>query len=337
MGMTSMFSGIEPIEGKFPTITALSERFNRQSEAVTMSIINSHPWHIPADDKTWLRARDKLSIYGTEYYDKATEEERRRLSILEIGTWWQGFVMFERFVTEYYLRVINDGNFAAFPTIVEYMHHFCREEINHSMVFEKAMMHFAVEPFPRMDQMSVADTYVTYGKDEYPLTNIYLTLIIEWIADLYQRMDIGPETHPLCVAVVKEHQKEEARHIAWAQEMIKSLCREQPRFLEEARQFSAPFMRGFLDGGVTNIECFNRIGFKDPAFADQEKLIETLIASPHRQKLHQKLMKPVFDFMLESAIYNPEDHQLWVGAGFEEDVANAFQRKEERRRMVEPR
>lgn len=330
MGMYNGLVDIVSREAEFPELIKLTERFNRQSEEVTMHLTKSHPWDIPADDKTWLRARDKLSINGTEFFDLATEDEKRRLSILEMGTWWQGFLIFERIVTEYYCKLINDGSLSAFPEVVEYIHHFCREEINHSMVFEKAMRHFSVEAFPRPENMNLEDTYNKTPPTEIPLFNIYLTLVVEWVADLYQRMDVGDETHPLAVAVVKEHQKEEARHIAWAQQMCKSLSHEQDSFLAETRQMSAPFMRGFLDTGVVNMECYARVGFEHPEFQNIEKLCMAVIGAPRRRELHQQMMKPVFDFWLDAEIYHPDFHSIWVNADFGEDIETAKERRAQR-------
>jgi para-aminobenzoate N-oxygenase AurF len=304
-------------------LATLSAQLTAASEARQMSITSSHPWDEPVTSDTWLRARDKLSIYGTPYFDLATPQEIQRLSVLELGTWWNGFIVFERLVTEYYMRLINQGTFRELPEVERYMHHFCREEINHVLVFEKGLRRFGVDWFPVPESMT--DFYVdNSASGKYPLMNVYLTLVIEWIADLYQRTDVdGDEVCQFAKTVVREHTREEARHIAWAQQMIVSLAGEVPGFLDQAQQFTPMFVRQFLDSGITNVDCFERVEFKDPAFRDVESLLVTLIDSPHRKRIHQKMMKPVFKFFCSSGIYQRDYHDLWVDAGFAEDLADA--------------
>ena len=326
-GSIGRLPGVEVREDAFPRLIDVTERFNQLSESSTMSIISSHPWDVSKDENTWLRGREKISLHGTKYFDLATEDEKRRLSIEEMGTWWTGFLVFENIVTEYYMKLVNDGCFAAFPTVVEYMHHFCREEINHAMVFQKAMAHFGIAPFPRLENFNLLDTYAPWKEGELPVFNVYLTLIIEWIADLYQRIDLGPESHPLAVTVVREHQKEEARHIAWGQEMVRSLMAEQESCLPDIQQITPGFIRSFLDTAVTNFECYDRVGFADPAFQDVEALCEAVINNDSRKQIHQQLMKPVFDYWLDVGVYNSEHHRLWVNAGFEEDLVAAQERR----------
>ncbi len=330
--MRSGFPGVEIVEGKYPALVSIAERFNRQSEQETMHPVTSHPWTEPNTEDTWLRAKTKVSLYNTPYWELAKEEEIRQLGIYEMATWWQAFLVFEHFVTEYYMKLISDGTFAGFPTVVEYMHHFCREEINHSMCFEKAMAHFNVDPFIRTESMNFDDTYVKNPPGKYPLINVFLTFMVEWVADQYQRNDItnpdgtwAEEVHPISVAIVKEHSREEARHIAWGKEMIKSLADEVPGFMGELQAFTPNFLRGFVDSGVTNIEGFQRIQFHHPAFKDEEKLIETVINSEYRKGLHLEMLKPVFKFFLKSGIYDRKHHDLWVNAGWAASLDAAFE------------
>ena len=303
----------------------LSKKLSYASSLRQMSIVGDHPWEEPQSEQLWLRAPEKLSLYGTPYLKLASEAELRQLSRLELGSWWHGFIVFERLVTEYYMRLINKGVFAQFPEVVDYMHHFCREELNHCLVFEKAMRHFGVPMFEVPDAMT--DFYVDNGESgKYPLVSVYLTLVIEWIADLYQRMDVdGKGISPLATAVVREHTREEARHIAWAQEMIRSLAHEVPEFLESARQYTPVFVRQFVDAGVCNVECFQRVEFKHPAFQDTETLIREVIDNPHRRQLNRGLLSPVMRFFVEAGIYDDAYADLWESANFGDDIRAARQ------------
>ncbi|MEO8180472.1 MAG: diiron oxygenase [Deltaproteobacteria bacterium] len=306
-------------------LISLSKKLSHASCERQMSILGDHPWDEPKSDQLWLRAPEKLSLHGTPYFQLATEGELRRLSTLELASWWHGFIVFERLVTEYYMRLINQGVFAEFPEVVDYMHHFCREELNHCLVFDKAMQHFGVPTFEVPDAMT--DFYVDNADSgKYPLVSVYLTLLIEWIADLYQRMDTdGKGVSRLASTIVKEHTREEARHIAWAQEMIRTLARDVPEFLESARQFTPVFVRQFVDAGVANVECYQRVEFKAPAFRDVETLVAQVIDNPHRRQLNRSLLRPVMRFFVEVGIYDDAYSELWQSANFAEDIRVAKQ------------
>jgi len=222
----------------------LLAKLNKVSEANMMHQLLDHPWDVPRVN-CWLKKRENLSIYGTSFYELATEDELMRLSMQETGAWWNTFIIFENLVSEYYLKIINHESLQQYPEVVRYMHHFCKEEVNHSMVFRKAMEHFNIEPFP------VPDNLKDFYKDnaslaDFPLKAIYLTIVIEWFAENNALLDLKNDfVSPLARAIAVEHHKEEARHIEWGKSMIREFYEHVPGFMEEAQEYTAPFMRGY--------------------------------------------------------------------------------------------
>ena len=314
----------------------LIDKLSAASEKRQMSVINDHPWDEELTSNTWLKKRSAISIYGTEYYDLATEEELRLLSIQELGSWWHGFILLERLGSEYYLNMINSGAFDDRPEIHSYLHHFIREEMTHSIVFYKAMEHFNIELFPDSELVSgffADNAKVKTGK--YPLMNVYLTVLIEWVADLIQRSDVnGDDVSPLAKAVVVEHGREEARHITWGCQTIMNLAHEDEAFLAYAREFTPIFLKDFFDQGVTNIECFNRVGFKHLAFQEEEKLIETVLNSENTRLRRIEILTPVIRYLVKSGIYHSDYDDLWEMTGLIEIVKLVKQQKEEKEVLV---
>jgi hypothetical protein len=125
---------------------------------------------------------------------------------------------------------------------------------------------------------------------------------------------------------VREHTREEARHIAWAQEMIKGLGDRVPETMDNIRQFTPVFVRQFVDAGVTNVQCFERMQFKDPAFHNMEELLEAVLTNEHRVRLNRELLRPVMDFFVEAGIYQPAYESLWHDAGFSDDIRASLSR-----------
>lgn len=308
--------GQQQNEQKQQRLFSLTRRLIEASEKGGMTTLAHHPWDIPVGDMPMLRKRERISIYGTPYWDLATEKEKQLLAREELVTWWSGFIGLEQLVIEYYMRVINKGTFAKLPHIEDYMKHFIKEELVHTMVFKKAVAYFGSEVYPMPEFMrSFYDDNA--GSGEYPLMSVYMTLLLEWMADLYQQLDVDADyVHPLAKAVVKEHWKEEMRHIKWGQNMVLGLAHTDPEFQTAVREFTPIYMRQLVDQGVTNIDCFNRVGMSHPAFQDHEALLDAVLYSEHRKQLNVELCLPMMRYFVTTGIYHPDYHDLWIDQGF---------------------
>ncbi|MDP9960565.1 diiron oxygenase [Chryseobacterium lathyri] len=310
-----------------PKFTLLLEKLNKASEKKQMSLLLDHPWDEPVES-AWLKKRENIAIYGTPYYDLATEEERRLLSVYETGSWWYTFIVFENLVSEYYMKIVNHGSLKKFPEVVKYIHHFCKEEIVHAMVFKKAMAHFQITPFP--SPLNLREIYShNAAMSEFPLKAIYLTILIEWLAENNAMEDCNSkEISPLSRAVAVEHHKEEARHIEWGKNMIREFIDMVPEFLKEAQESTAPMLRSMLDMSVCSIVVYSRVGFQNPAFRDYKKLIPAVLESENRQKINSRIMAPLMRYFLELGICDPNDDEnmkVWRDNRFEKDVEDAVE------------
>lgn len=306
-------------EPKKQRLFSLTRKLIETSERGGMTTLAHHPWDVEVGEP-WIRKKERISIYGTPYWDLATEDEKRRLALEETVSWWSGFIGLEQLVIEYYMRVVNHGTFAKLPHIEEYMKHFIKEELIHTLVFQKAISYYGSTVYPMPEFMrSFYDDNA--GTGDYPLMAVYMTMLIEWVADLYQQLDVDADyIHPLAAAVVREHWKEEVRHIKWGQNMIIGLADTDPEFQRGIREFTPIYMRQLVDQGVTNIDCFNRVGMAHPAFQDHEKLLETVLYSEHRKRLNVELCVPMVRYFVAAGIYDPAYHELWLEQGFGEEL-----------------
>jgi len=301
-------------------LTSVTERLIASSEKRPMSTLSDHPWDVVVTEPPYLRKKERISIYGTEYWDKASEEEIRRLSVEETITWWSAFVHLESLVVEYYMRELNDGAFKDLPLVRDYMTHFVKEELVHTLVFKKAIRYYEKDIYPMPEFLrSFYDDNAGTGK--YPLMAVYLTMVIEWIADQYQRLDVDADyVHPMAKTVVHEHWKEEMRHIKWGQSMIQSLIHTDDEFKRHAQELTPVYVRQLIDQGVTNVECFEKVGFADPAFQDTERLLDTVIYSKHRKNLNSELIRPLLHYFITSGVYDEAYCDIWEMQGFADDL-----------------
>lgn len=301
-------------------LNQVTERLIASSEKKSMSTLYSHPWDCPVSEPPFLRGKERISIYGTLFWDKATPEEIQKLSVEETISWWSAFVHLESLVVEYYMRELNNEAFSDLPVVRDYMKHFIKEELVHTLVFKKAITYFGSEIYPMPPFLrTFYDDNAGTGK--YPLMAVYLTMVIEWIADQYQRLDVQADyVHPMAKTVVNEHWKEEMRHIKWGQQMIQSLIGTDDEFRRHAQELTPLYVRQLIDQGVTNVDCFDRIGFADPAFSDHEGLLDAVLYSDHRKALNSELIRPLLYYFVQSGIYHPDYHDIWEMQGFADDL-----------------
>lgn len=309
-----------------PKFATLLDKLNIASERKQMSLLLDHPWDEP-NTGVWLKKRENIAIYGTRYYDLATEVERRMLSVYETGSWWYTFIVFENLVSEFYMKIVNHGSLKKFPEIVKYMHHFCKEEIVHAMVFRKAMNHFKVTPFPIA--LNLRDIYShNAAMSEFPLKAIYLTILIEWLAENNAMEDCNSkEISKLSRAIAIEHHKEEARHIEWGKNMIREFVDVVPEFLSEAKQITAPMLRSMLDMAVSSVVVYARVGFENPEFRNYKELIPTVLNSENRKLINSRIVAPMMRYFIEIGVCDPGDEanmKIWEANRFEEDVLEAI-------------
>ncbi|PWN70233.1 hypothetical protein C1631_009605 [Chryseobacterium phosphatilyticum] len=305
----------------------LLEKLNKASEKKQMSLLLDHPWDEPVEG-AWLKKRENIAIYGTPYYDLASEEERRLLSVYETGAWWYTFIVFENLVSEYYMKIVNHGTLKRFPDVVTYMHHFCKEEIVHAMVFRKAMTHFKITPFPI--PLNLREIYShNAAMSEFPLKAIYLTILIEWLAENNAMEDCNDKgISVLSRAVAVEHHKEEARHIEWGKNMIREFIDVVPDFLQEAQQITAPMIRSMLDMAVSSVVVYSRVGFENKAFRNYKDLIPTVLNSDNRKKINSRIVAPMMRYFVELGICDPqntENMKVWEEHGFGQDAIDALE------------
>ncbi|RMZ59980.1 hypothetical protein D1632_10305 [Chryseobacterium nematophagum] len=312
------------LSSKFST---LLEKLNKASEKKQMSLLLDHPWD-ESIEGVWLKKRENIAIYETPYYDLATEEERRLLSVYETGAWWYTFIVFENLVSEYYMKIVNHGTLKRFPEVVSYMHHFCKEEIVHAMVFRKAMTHFKITPFPI--PLNLREIYShNAAMSEFPLKAIYLTILIEWLAENNAMEDCNDKgISMLSRAIAVEHHKEEARHIEWGKNMIREFIDVVPTFIKEAQEITAPMIRSMLDMAVSSVVVYSRVGFENKAFRNYDDLIPTVLNSDNRKKINSRIVAPMMRYFVELGICDPsnvENMKIWQEYGFEDDVKDAVE------------
>ncbi|GAA14907.1 AurF N-oxygenase family protein [Gordonia alkanivorans] len=179
-------------------------------------------WDAPiVPGKPWL-PEHRVSLYGTELWDRMTDEERLTLNMHEAVAILSYGIFAEVGLSTNLLR----GVFANPDLIDDHMRYALAEvaeETRHSTMFGRIINLTGVEPYKRpkaLIKMLRMLGFVPLGPSMYAGT-----LLIEEVLDRLQREGMmDPDIQPHFRQMMKIHILEEARHITYArEELVRSI------------------------------------------------------------------------------------------------------------------
>lgn len=212
---TSENTGGAPGAAKATDREDIAKRLLRGSAKASFDPLIEIDWDAPLDlDKYALRP-ERVSLYGTELWDRLTEDQRRQLSRLEVASIATIGIWFETILMQMLVRHAYDRD----PTTnhVQYAYTEIADECRHSVMFAKMIEKLGASA-RRLDPVAH-----NLGRLFKTISNGPLTfagaLFVEEILDQIQREAMTDEQiEPLVRAVSRIHVVEEARHMRYARE-----------------------------------------------------------------------------------------------------------------------
>lgn len=199
---------------------------------------NSTPYHDPvakirwehlSQDHYWL-PEQAISLYGMPAFQNLSDAQRRRLSqyellnFIEAGLWLEGIFM------ERIARSLNPPRQERH--IVKYRLHELREEAGHSLMFLELLERSGLSlPYSSRSRLHFADVFGHYA----PLESVgfwMATTLGEEIPDRLNRYvrSNAAGVSPTIVEMCTMHVIDEARHIAYAREVLEQRLAALPRW-----------------------------------------------------------------------------------------------------------
>lgn len=174
-------------------------------------------WAAPEVPGLWAMQPERMSLYGTELWDRLTEEQRIELSKHEVASVASVGLWFEILLMQLLLKDVYRSD----PT--DARTHFALTEIadecRHSTMFGRAIGHFGVPAYgPRPQVRRLAKVFPLIARGAGAYASI---LIGEEPVDRWQREQMNDERiQPMVRMVSRIHVLEEARHVTFAREEL---------------------------------------------------------------------------------------------------------------------
>lgn len=174
-------------------------------------------WDAPLLDDKYFCPPERCSLYGTELWERLTEEQRIELSKHEVasvaglGVWFETILM-QMLLREYYRQDARDRHAQYALTEVG-------DECRHSVMFGRMIDRFGCpyyRPAGRDGWLGKFVASTAVGPRMYAAT-----LIAEEVLDTFQREAMADErVQPLVRMVSRIHVIEESRHVRYAREEL---------------------------------------------------------------------------------------------------------------------
>lgn len=280
------------------TIGSLVNSSNRGA----MEVDTVLPW-VTGPNRAMAPKRAEHSwIYGTSHWDVLTPEQRHELLWLETGRDVTAFIKLERFLPVLYVGLINRYRDALPTEIYDYMLIFSKEEIVHTLMFQRFMKAGGLPMI--QDSESPYKSFIENLNNIPPIYGVMFTLVVEWAAELNAVLCTQYDgCEPFTKQMFREHHLEEVRHIAFGRKLVEDYVA-QASTVERAK-FKEVF-RPIADAVYTEI-TYNRLicnftSFPFPVGAEDRDAIAAVRQSAHNQQINKLKFEEMESWLVEIGV-----------------------------------
>ena len=199
-------------------IEAVSDRLLASAAKLSRNAMEEIDWSQPMEPDKYGCSPEWSSLYGTDYWNELTEEQRISLtrhefaSIMCIGIWFE-MILQELVLTDQYAGDYHSSEFQF--ALVE-----IADECRHSLMFAKATEKMVGKTYLPAKPVVRGGRYFRYAaKQEVAYAGI---LVAEEILDVFQRGCMRDDRVLPFIRTVNEiHVLEESRHMKFAREQVR--------------------------------------------------------------------------------------------------------------------
>ena len=243
------------------------------------------PWAQGVNRAIAPKREDHSWIYGTEYWDRLTPEQRLELLWIENAQTPAAFIWLEEGLSPLFIRLLHNFN-GQFPEpIREYMMIFCKEEIVHTQMFRRYLKVAGLPLFKRPQFMD----FVVDVEKMHPIVGILITFLLEATAEEQAMRQEGPGIDPLTRQLYYEHHREEARHLAFGRWICESFCESAP---PQAKMMIGAALRATMSISIPrftyNPEISQYLSFDIGIDPNDQEAIDRVRRSPNNQRLNEE-------------------------------------------------
>jgi hypothetical protein len=257
-----------------PDLERKAERLLRSTAARAYDPDLDIDWSAPLVEDAPFIKPERSSLYGTEVWDRLTEQERLTLmrhegaSVMSVGLW------FEEILIRMLAKIAYEGD----PTSLRVQYAFAEiaEECRHSTMFARTIQKMGVPAYGvnrHVHRLGRVLPFLARGEVIWAAT-----LLGEEIPDRLQReMVEDPRLQPLMRMVNRIHIMEEARHIGFAREELAKEAANAPGWVRPIRRLLIAHIAFIVSRSLINPEVYRSIGL------DPKQTRKIALRNPHHQ------------------------------------------------------
>jgi hypothetical protein len=259
-------------------------------------------WAAPLAEGKGYLPPDKVSLYGTELWDRLTPEQRIELSKHEIGSTasvglWTEIVLMQLLAR--YAEGLDPCSPHAQYALTE-----IGDETRHSIMFAKALTRFGVPAYgpPKV----VRDLSPVFKNIVGGAAMFASVLVVEEMTDRLQRSTVDDENiQPLIRMVNRIHVIEEARHVRYArEELVRELVGMKRPMLELHRTATA-VVAVTIANILIHPKVYACVGI------DPKQGRAAALANPHHLQTRRWMAEKIVDFLTDVGMIGGPSKALW--------------------------
>lgn len=270
------------------TASEIATRLTAASRRKAWDVYNAFDWPASLDSDRWCMPPEMISIFGTPAYDSLGDEQKKRLSLFEIGNFFSLVLQGERPLVQGLVhRLYARSNSRE---ITEYLHHFVDEENKHMVMFGEFCNRYVGKVYP---EKKIALTR-EYSKGEEEVAFFCKVMVVEELGDYYNVL-VGRDerVEPLVREINRVHHIDEARHLAFGRLHLAEL------WVRHLPAWSAETVSGFRAWLIEYLRAswgdyYNPTMYRDSGLADSYEIRQVALSHPacraHRQRATAKLV-----------------------------------------------
>jgi hypothetical protein len=291
----------------------IAQRLLRSSAKASYDPLTTIDWDTPVDPDRYAIPPHRVSLYGTELWDRLTEAQRKELSRQEVASIACVGIWFETILMQMLIRHAYDRD----PTTshVQYSYTEIGDECRHSVMFARFVTRMGAPHYP-LDRVGRLLGRWFKTTSNGPLT-FSAALFVEELLDQMQReIMVDERLEPLTRAVARLHVTEEARHMRYARE---ELIRDWPRRRALTRGYSRlalALVALHATERLIHPGCYERVGL-DPREA--RRVAER---NPHWRESKTWFARQAVDTFTAAGLMSGPARYFWRKAGLIETPAD---------------
>jgi hypothetical protein len=275
--------------GKLNTVSV--KNFNNPYLGIT--------WPETINFNEWFHSPELTSLYGTEIYNKLSEEDKKKLSFYECVNFFSLNIHGEReLIAGLALRLYKHYP----PEITDYIHHFLDEENKHMLWFGTFCNKYAGKVYRNKKMFMNRE----YAQGEEEILFFSKVLIFEEIVDYFNvAVSRDERVMPLARRIQEQHHIDESRHLSFGREILLELFREnRKKWSGDTEEKLAEYLKNYMIS--TWKEYYNPDVYRDLKLEKPVDVLEMAWNSAHSKDLRTKASKKCHDFLLQNDLLKKE-------------------------------